>query len=123
VMNMANGSLADRVVSSRTPVPDDSFPRKAGWLAFNRTPATSRHITCVCCEKDFNLDDFVAHAGVTLSEHKMKARQVLYVVERQDESALVPFNTFLPDLELVVKNGLDAFLDTLQVPPPSPRPI
>jgi len=35
----------------------------------------------------------------------------------------VPFNTFLPELELVVKNGLDAFLDTLQVPSPYPRPI
>ncbi|KAE9298828.1 hypothetical protein PF008_g23405 [Phytophthora fragariae] len=124
VMNMANGSLADRVVRSKTPVPDDSFPRKAGWLAFNQMATMSRQVTCICCEKSFSFDGFVDHAGILLNELKKKSRQLLYVVEKMDESALVPYNTFAMDLDTVAKaNGLDVFLDELLPPPPSPRPI
>ncbi|KAL4124949.1 hypothetical protein PRIC2_008542 [Phytophthora ramorum] len=114
VMNMANGGLADRVMRSQMPVPDDSFPRKSGWLAFNRNASTARQITCVCCENRYEFDAFVEHAGISLSELKIKSRQLLYIVERQDESALVPYKTFLLDLEFVTKNNL--FLDELHPP-------
>ncbi|KAJ8577345.1 hypothetical protein ON010_g1862 [Phytophthora cinnamomi] len=124
VMNMSNGSLADRVVRSQTPVPDDSFPRKTGWLAFNRKAVASRLVTCTCCEQSFNFDGFVGHAGISLNEVKKKPRQLLYVVERMDESAVVPFSAFAMDLDTLAKgNGLDPFLDELHPPPPSPRPL
>ncbi|EGZ14332.1 hypothetical protein PHYSODRAFT_335970 [Phytophthora sojae] len=99
VMNMSNGSLVDRVVRSNTSVPDHSFPRKSGWLAFNWTVTLSRQVTCTCCEKSYTFESFVEHAGISLIELKQKSRQVLYVVERTDESALVPYNSFATDLE------------------------
>ncbi|KAG2890049.1 hypothetical protein PC114_g17662 [Phytophthora cactorum] len=124
VMNMANGSLADRVVRSKTPVPGDSFPRKAGWMAFNRTTVNIRQITCVCCEKKFSIDDFVAHAGISQTELTKTPRKLLYVVERQDESALMPFLTFAKDLDAAATNNVvDALLSDLHPPPPSPRPL
>ncbi|CAI5729612.1 unnamed protein product [Hyaloperonospora brassicae] len=123
VMNMQNGALADRVVRSRTPAPEDSFPRKAGWLAFSRNPVSARQIVCFCCKHDFSFDEFVGHAGISLTELQKKPSQLLYVVERQDKSALVPFNTFLSDLDYVTINGVDSFLDELQPPPSSPFPI
>uniref|UniRef100_A0AAV1UWG2 Tify domain-containing protein n=1 Tax=Peronospora matthiolae TaxID=2874970 RepID=A0AAV1UWG2_9STRA len=120
VMNMQNGALADLVVRSRTPAPEDSFPRKAGWLAFNRNPVSARRIVCFCCKHDFGFDEFVRHAGIPLVELQKKPSQLLYIVERLDKSALVPFNTFLSDLEYVTTNGADSFLDELQLPPSSP---
>ncbi|GMF45861.1 unnamed protein product [Phytophthora fragariaefolia] len=124
VMNMSNGSLADRVVRSKTPVPDGSFPRKSGWLAFSRMGTPARQVTCTCCEKGFNFDEFVDHAGIPLSEMKNKPRQLLYVVERMDESALRPYISFAMDLDKAAKgSGLDLLLSELHPPPPSPRPI
>ncbi|KAF4134258.1 TPL-binding domain in jasmonate signaling [Phytophthora infestans] len=124
VMNMADGALADRVVRSRTAVPDGSFPRKAGWLTFNSNGLKARQITCVCCEKRFVCEEFVNHAGISQTELKKTPRKLLYVVERQDESALMPYMTFAKDLEAAATNKvLDALLDGLQPPPPSPRPL
>ncbi|KAG2502622.1 hypothetical protein JM16_009681, partial [Phytophthora kernoviae] len=46
-----------------------------------------------------------------------KSRQFLYVVEREDESALVPYGTFVPDMELAAANNvLDLFLGELLLP-------
>ncbi|ETP37482.1 hypothetical protein F442_14706 [Phytophthora nicotianae P10297] len=124
VMNMANGSLADRVVRSKTAAPGDSFPRKAGWLAFSRTATQDRKVLCVCCENKFIIDDFVAHAGISQTELTKKPRLLLYVVEREDESALMPYRTFAKDLEAAATNNvLDALLSGLHLPPPSPRPL
>ncbi|KAG7391020.1 hypothetical protein PHYPSEUDO_006155 [Phytophthora pseudosyringae] len=124
VMNMANGGLADRVLRSKTSEPGDSFPRKAGWFAFSRKAAKARQITCVCCEVSFTFDAFVDHAGISLSELKKKPRQLLYVVERQDESALMPYSTFALDLDAAAtSNVLEMLLGDLRPPPPSLRPL
>ncbi|RLN87283.1 hypothetical protein BBJ28_00024365 [Nothophytophthora sp. Chile5] len=122
VMSMANGSLVDRILASETPG-GDSFPRKAGWLAFSRKPSMARTVTCACCHEGFTLEKFVEHAGIEAGDPKLKPRHLVYVMKRQDPSALLPYSTFLPDLELAATNNvLDPFLDQLQLQPPSPRP-
>ncbi|KAG1711707.1 hypothetical protein DVH05_008953 [Phytophthora capsici] len=121
VMNMANGSLADRVVRSKTSMPDDSFPRKVGWLVFNRRGKAENHVTCVCCEKRFTFDEFVAHAGISLMEHQKRARQFIYVVEKLDKAALIPFLTFAQDLSsAATAKVLELYLGELH--PPSRAP-
>ncbi|RLN45272.1 hypothetical protein BBJ28_00025526, partial [Nothophytophthora sp. Chile5] len=122
VMSMANGSLVDRILASETPG-GDSFPRKAGWLAFSRKPSMARTVTCACCHEGFTLEKFVGHAGIELGDPKLKPRHLVYVMKRRDPSALLPYSTFLPDLELAATNNvLDPFLDQLQLQPPPPRP-
>ncbi|KAL3674556.1 hypothetical protein V7S43_000504 [Phytophthora oleae] len=117
VMNMANGSLADRVVRSKTSEPDDSFPRKVGWLVFSRRGKPETRITCVCCEKRFTFDDFVAHAGISLTEYQKKARQLIYVVEKLDKAALMPFITFAQDLSsAAAAKVLELYLGELHPP-------
>ncbi|CAH0478858.1 unnamed protein product [Peronospora belbahrii] len=121
VINMQNGSLADRVVRSKTTAPEGSFPRKAGWMTIMRTLPLTRRITCCCCKQIFSLDEFVEHAGISLRELQKRSHQLLYIVERQDESALLPFKTFLSDLDFITSHQVDMFLDELL--PPLARPI
>lgn len=114
VMSMANGSLVDLVVRSQTSAPGDSFPRKVGWLSFSRQAEKARVIACGCCDKTFRLNEFVEHAGIVLAESKKKPRQVVYVVERQDDSVLMPYTTFAQSLDTAHANHvLDPFLKKL----------
>ncbi|CEG48177.1 Zinc finger, RING/FYVE/PHD-type [Plasmopara halstedii] len=116
VMSMANGSLVDLVVRSKTSEPGDSFPRKAGWLSFSRQAIKAQTILCECCDRSFSLNDLVTHAGIVLTEWKKKPRHFLYVVERQDESTLMPFTTFVQTLDTAhANNVLDSLLR--KVPP------
>ncbi|KAG7396292.1 hypothetical protein PHYBOEH_002517 [Phytophthora boehmeriae] len=116
VLNMKDGSLADRVARSSMLGGNDVFPRKVGWLGFNRSLKTSRYVSCACCDKFFRFDEFVVHAGIPLSGGT-KSRQFLYVVEREDESVLVPYNTFVPDMEFAaMNNALEFFLGELPLP-------
>ncbi|KAK1947267.1 hypothetical protein P3T76_001277 [Phytophthora citrophthora] len=120
VMNMANGSLADRVVRSKTSMPDDSFPRKVGWLVFSRKGKSETRITCVCCEQRFGFDKFVEHAGISLTEHQKRARHHIYIVEKLDKAALMPFTTFVQDLtSAATANVLELYLGELHPPSPS----
>ncbi|KAH7469379.1 hypothetical protein KRP22_004624 [Phytophthora ramorum] len=124
VMRMVDGSLVDRAAFSEIPEPGHLFPRKSGWLAFNHLPLTARQITCMCCEKRFGFDEFAGHAGIVPSELRQRSRQLLYVVERQDEYVLVPFNTFVRDLDTAARaDALGLLLDELHLPPACHRPI
>ncbi|KAG7396294.1 hypothetical protein PHYBOEH_002519 [Phytophthora boehmeriae] len=121
VLNMKDGSLADRVARSSMLDGNDVFPRKVGWLGFNRSLKTSRYVSCACCDKFFRFDEFVVHAGIPLSGGT-KSRQFLYVVEREDVSALVPYNTFVNDLATAsTSQTLQPLLNQLQLQSTSPR--
>lgn len=118
VMNMANGNLVDRVLRSRTLEPGNSFPRKVGWLGFSRNAEIARTIQCRCCQHGYTYDEFVHHAGISVTALKTKARHLLYVVERTDESALVPFSAFALTLSVAgASHELETLLKELQPPP------
>lgn len=124
VITMVDGSLADAVVRANVSSWWHAFPRKVGWLGFNRKPFMSFTISCKCCNVLFDFDGFAAHAAVSSTKKTNTSGQFLYVLKTLDVSVLIPYSTFMADLQLAAEhNALDAILDQLDVAVGSEQPF